>query len=249
MSTSTILAISEVAETQANKHLTINEGFAALEQSINARLDINMSAGDYTLLESEFTRNFLFVASGQTSARSLFVPPHIQTVNTTTRFIAVKNGGSFDLAVLVSGASPGAQVSVPPGVTFFCHVKGQDVNVLGSIGGGISYNVSLFVPTLQPANSEILRYDFPDAVAFNDNFTGSKGSCRVNPTSSASYDIRRNGTSIGSATVSTSGVFTFITGGTTTETFNPGDILTIISPVTQDVTLQDVNITLRGLRA
>lgn len=249
MSTSTILAIDEVAEGQANKHVTINEAFAALEQAMNAPLAVSFSAGNVTLTEAQLTRNFLIICSQQSAARELRIPDKIQTVNQTARFIAVRNTGSYDITVLSSAAIPGTQAIVAPGVTTFLHVSGINVTSLGNIGGGLSYNVSFFLPDLMPANAEVIRYPMVDAVSFNDNFLTSKASAGTNPTVQSAFTVKRNGTTIGTITAETDGTFTFVTSGTTTETFNAGDILTIISPVTQDVTLADVAITLRGVRA
>lgn len=249
MSTSTILAIDEVAEGQSNKHVTINEAVAALEKAGNASLAVSLSTGNVTLTEDQFTRNFLFVCSQQSTARSLFVPQTIQTVNTALRFCAIRNSGPYDVTVSSVAAIPGTTVVVPPGVTSFVHVNGINVTSMGSIGGGLSYNLAVFLPGLMPANAEVLRYPCPEAISFNDNFTGSKGSCRVNPTADAAFTVKRNGTTIGTVTADTSGVFAFVTSGSSTETFNAGDILTILSPVSQDVTLNDVGIVLRGVRA
>ncbi len=248
MSTSVILAIDEIAETQANKHITINEAIAALEAATNARADISLSTGDRTLTEAQFTRNFLFVVSQQSTARSLFIPARIRTVNPVHRFFAVRNNGSYDVTVLSSATIPGSQVVVAAGTTTFLHAEDINVSAMGSVGGGLSYNIGIFLPGLIPNNAEVFRMRFPDAVSFNDNFIGSMGSCGTNPTADTAFTVDKNGTSIGTVTINTAGTFTWVTTGTTAEVFSVGDVMRVTSP-SQDVTLANVGFTFRGVRA
>lgn len=248
MSTSVILAIDEIAETQANKHITINEAIAALEQASNARVNISLSTGNKTLTEAQFTRNFLIVVSQQSAARSLFIPEKIRTVNPVHRFFAVRNNGSYDVTVLSAAAVPGTQVVVAAGTTTFLHAEDINVSAMGSVGGGLSYNIGIFLPGLIPDNTEVFRMKFPDAVSFNDNFVGSMASSERPPTSDSAFEIYRNATLLGTMTAKTDGSFVFITDGSAAEVFNTGDVMTIRSPG-QDVTLDNLGITLRGVRA
>lgn len=72
------------------------------------------------------------------------------------------------------------------------------------------------------------------------NFSGAKGAC-VNPTSTAVYTFYKNGSSFGTASISTGGVFTWSTSGGTAVSFTPGsDELSWSAPGTQDATLSDV---------
>lgn len=73
------------------------------------------------------------------------------------------------------------------------------------------------------------------------NFTGSKGKCGTNPTSTATYTFYKNGSSIGTLSIATSGVFTWATTGGTSVSFTPGaDELSWGAPASQDSTLSDV---------
>lgn len=71
--------------------------------------------------------------------------------------------------------------------------------------------------------------------------------CGVAPTGSITFDIQVNGSSKGTANIgaaANTGDFTF----TTKVTLNPGDIVKIVAPATADGTLEDVAITLEGIR-
>lgn len=102
-----------------------------------------------------------------------------------------------------------------------------------------------------PAASDTLYIDIPSnltTVAFAANFAGSTGKCGTNPTASAVYTIQKNGTTVGTITISTSGTFTFATTGGTTVTCAASDELSIIAPATPDATLADVRFTVVGTR-
>jgi len=71
--------------------------------------------------------------------------------------------------------------------------------------------------------------------------------CGTAPTGSAAFDILVNGVSKGTGTIAgaaTTGSFTW----NNKVTLSPGDVVKIVGPTTADVTLEDVAITLEGLR-
>jgi hypothetical protein len=97
----------------------------------------------------------------------------------------------------------------------------------------------------------VLIYTAEAAEIFPANFSSpnSYGSAGVNPTATAVYSIYKNGsTVVGTVSVATSGVFTFVTTGGATFTLNAGDRLTMVAPGSQDATMADVGITLVGTR-
>jgi hypothetical protein len=80
------------------------------------------------------------------------------------------------------------------------------------------------------------------------NMVGSRASVGVNPTASASFSLKKNGTSIGSITISTAGVVTLGTFGAGNQAFVAGDVMSITAPTTQDATLADFSLSLYGTR-
>lgn len=103
-----------------------------------------------------------------------------------------------------------------------------------------------FFFTTKPTDSEILLlFVAEQSMTFADNFSGSRGSCGTNPTSSFVMDVQKNGASVGSITISTGGAFTFNTTGTTV-TLAAGDVLKIVAPATADATCANVAISLKG---
>ena len=98
------------------------------------------------------------------------------------------------------------------------------------------------------AGATVLLLTFTRAVTFAGNFSGSYGTVGTNPTATATYTVSKNGSSIGSAAISTSGVFTFTTTSGASQSFAAGDRLLITAPGTQDTTLSDVAMTFAGTR-
>ena len=75
------------------------------------------------------------------------------------------------------------------------------------------YDVIFTYPGAPPNASLIYVICFPRAVTFPSNWTGSAGYCATNPTNTAVYTLRKNGTTIGAVTVLPSGVFLFTSAG------------------------------------
>jgi hypothetical protein len=101
------------------------------------------------------------------------------------------------------------------------------------------------------ASAIVLAVDIPSnlsTVSFPGNFSGSVGKVGTNPTSTATYTVNQNGSSIGSIAISTSGTFTFTTTSGTAKAFSASDELTVVAPSSQDATLSDVRFTLAGTR-
>lgn len=78
------------------------------------------------------------------------------------------------------------------------------------------------------------------------NFAGSVGNTGVNPSASFVLDVRDDGVSIGTITVSTAGALTFATAGGTAKTVAAGSVITVVAPASVDATIENLNITLLG---
>jgi hypothetical protein len=81
-------------------------------------------------------------------------------------------------------------------------------------------------------------YTFTSTVTFSGNFAGAQGKVvGTNPASTATFTIKKNGSSVGSAAISTGGVFTFTSTSGAAVTFNAGDEMTVVAPGTPDASL------------
>ena len=109
-----------------------------------------------------------------------------------------------------------------------------------------SYNAGFFFPDLSVGGARVGMHIIaePGGVAFPSGLTNSQAKAKTASTGTATFDLQKNGSSVGSLTFTSSatGVFTFAS----PQTFAQGDLLEIIAPGTPDGTLADVAVTLRG---
>lgn len=108
------------------------------------------------------------------------------------------------------------------------------------------FDVHAFYPGVPTASAVILRVPIARAVTFPDNFAGSYAKASVAATGSPAFDIKVNGTSVGTVTFS-GATGTLVTSGTTV-VLAAGDVLSIHAPASADATLADVGFVLVGTR-
>lgn len=97
------------------------------------------------------------------------------------------------------------------------------------------WDLHFFAPGTYTASEVLLALVMVRDVTIPANLSGSYGKCLTAPTSSASIDIQKNGSSFG--TISISGSATTATFSTSATTFAAGDVLKIIAPSSADATL------------
>lgn len=100
--------------------------------------------------------------------------------------------------------------------------------------------------TFPPLESEImLIHVFAEGVTFPPQFSGSRGSVGVSPSSTTVFSILRDGGVVGSIEVGVNGMVSFQSSGPVV--FSPGQTLTIIGPPTT-TTIENSAFTLLGTR-
>jgi hypothetical protein len=114
MTTTPLLGIQQVAATQNQKEVTINDAILALESAGNGVTAISMSAGSVTLTATQYASGVCFECTGASSDVTLTVP-------LTARLFLVNNLNSTGGTITVGGAT-GTNVSVSVGsmVPIFC---------------------------------------------------------------------------------------------------------------------------------
>lgn len=249
MSESTILSITELEPNQNNKATTINNAIAALEQASNRKLAKTVSGtSDVTLTQDECTRYFYYVASGGSGNFNFVFKGEIDITNNANRVFVFKNASSYVATVTSDGS--GTDVTVPAGASCLIHQDHDDMVKVAEYNGltTMPYDIGCYILGQPDDGVEAMTFTAVRAIDFADDFAGSKGHVSVNPTATASFDVKKNGSTVGSISISTGGVFTFATTGTTVS-LAIGDRISIHTPSPQDATLANVSIVLLGTRS
>lgn len=247
MATTTILNITELEQNQNNRYITFNNAIAALERASNRKLAKTVSGtSDVTLTTDECTRYVYYVLSGGSGNHNLVFLGEIAS-NNADRLIVVKNATSY--VTTVKSDAAGTTVVLPSGASAVIHQSHDDMVKLAEYDGLTTapYDIGAFIPGLPDDGVEVFKFTAVRAIDFADNFANSRGHCGVNPTATAAFDILKNGSSIGSISINTSGVFTFNTTGAGTS-LAAGDRLSVTSPSPQDATLANVSFVFLGTR-
>lgn len=242
-----ILAIPQVDQAQNNKYLTINDLTGLLEGTLNKLLPSN-TTGDLVLTESQYTRYAAFKVLGRAAAFNVTFPNTGGLISVRERIFIVWNADTTYVATVKAATTPGTTVVLQPGQIAFCYQNGVDTVGLWVISAGTSgpYDLGFFVPGLPGDAAIVMEWKATRAFTLATNFVGSKCKVNTNPTATAVFNVRKNGSIIGTVSINTSGVATFATTGSTSWAID--DVLSVTAPTPQDATLADVNIGFLGTR-
>lgn len=109
------------------------------------------------------------------------------------------------------------------------------------------YIVAGFYAGVLEDSALCLRHTFVMAANFPAGLTGSYSKAGTAATAETIFDIKKNGSSVGSITFAISGSTGTLAMASATS-FAAGDVLTIVGPSTADATLADVDFSLKGSR-
>jgi len=243
------LDITEVLENQTNKYLTINAAIARLEGA-GQGVHVDSAAGTAIVLTAvEFYENVLHRVSGGSADFTLTTLGETPTgAVATERFFIVQNSDTtYDCTVQSDGA--GTDVVVPQGEIVFLYQTGDDIidvspTVTIPAAPTIPYDMAFyFSGTVDAVDQVIAHIEVARTITIPDDFSGSQAYIGTNPAATFVFDIAKNGTAVGTLSISTGGVPTFATTGTTV-TMVAGDRLTISGPDPVEATGADIGITL-----
>jgi hypothetical protein len=152
-----------------------------------------------------------------------------------------------NMTIQITG-QPLAAVTLAPADAFALHSDGVNVRTVG--GGSMPvnpYDISSFFAGA-PANSElIVRFEAARSITMPINLTNSRGRLGVAATAQTDFDIRKNGSSIGTMRFAASGTtasFIF----SSQQTLAGGDRLDVVAPASADATAADLSFTLACTR-
>lgn len=111
------------------------------------------------------------------------------------------------------------------------------------------FDMSAFYPGVPGGSALVLRVPVARSITFPANFAGSKFAASANATATTVFDVKKNGSSIGSISIAAGGTTaTFTTSGGSSQSFVAGDVLSIVAPASPDATLADPGFVLTGTR-
>jgi hypothetical protein len=247
MSTTPNLAIEHVLQSQAQKEVTANEAFDALDQAIAGLLEVDVSAGGTTTVDPAAALSCKMLRlTGTLAADAEVVVPN----NRKPYLVHNATAGGFAVAVKTA-AGTGVAVNGSLHDTALVYCDGTDVVAIsiGNAGGDDigPYDVGVYFPGKPGAGATLLQLVTPRAFTLPAGLTGSQGYAGTAPTAQADLDIRKDAASIGTITfaaAASTASFVFAS----EVAFAAGDRLVVIAPGTQDASLADVSITFKGTR-
>lgn len=255
MAASELLLLTEIAFSQAQADQAITDNFARVERAFNDTIDVDMSGGDVTLSVFDVIENVFFrVINAGTITRNITVPNEVLSLTNLTKRIMVFHSdaaNSVDVKIFAQG-NPNEIATIGVGGTAVVYIHGSNGYIIATHASqaastpSLTYETHTFVSGQPGSSDELNRVPFTQTVTFGGNFSGARGSVRVNPTSAYSIDIRKNDVSVGTASITTGGAVSFVSNGGNSVVFNPGDVLTLVSQAAIDGTLEDVSILLLG---
>ncbi len=240
MTQSPNLLIDHIAASQAQKEVTANAGFDALDKALCQLTPIALADADLALTDDQLLGSIYLRATGAlTAARTITVPVH-------NKPFILENATTGGFAVNVKTPS-GTAITFNTGERKLLYCDGTTLKIVSEAGLSSPYDVGGSYPG-QPANAAVLlRYPLPRAVRFQAGFPNSKGVLGTAPAAAVVFSIRKNGAQFATMNFAISATTATFTAATDTD-FAVGDVLTILAPSPADSVLADVGFALAGTR-
>lgn len=234
------LLIDHIATSQAQKEVTANAAFDALDKALCQLTTVALSDANLSLTDAQVLESFYLRFTGAlTAARTITVPARAKP------FIA-ENATTSGFALSFKTPS-GAAISVGMGGRKLFYGDGSTLQVVAEAGLGAPYDVGGTFPGQPTSGAVILRYPLPRAVRFPAALSSSKGVAGTASTAAVSFSIRKNSIQFGTMDFAIGANTATFTAAVDTD-FASGDILTVIAPSPADSTLADIGFALAGLR-
>ena len=243
------LSLSQVAAAQNQKEVTINDQAGQLDAALTARLAIAIDSTNARILTDTELRRFFFFdldpdgGDPPDAAITLSVPAGI-----SRGLFAVINDTGFDVTVEITGQALTAP-TIADGEAALLTSDGVNVRLAGGgggLGGGSTfYDIGFLYAGGPPGASELLfKWIATRDLTLPADFSGAVGHIGTNPTSTFDMDVTLDGSSIGTISLSTGGVFAFTTTSGTVKAVAAGQRLEVVAPASADATAADIALTL-----
>lgn len=242
MPTTPNLGITHLVSQQFQPDVVVNAALDTLDAAFTGLLLKTITAADVTIDDDEFIQHYYHRLSGVLTADHNYIVPAIQ------RPFTVEHGGSaHDVTVKTAG---GSGIAIVPGGVQRLYCDGTDVVPDGpaTSATGSPFILGGFHEGRPGANGLVLATDILIPLLLPTSLTGSRAKARTATTATKVFDIRQNGVSIGSYTISAGqnlATFTFAS----PITLAVNDDFMVVAPASQDATLADLTTTFLAYRA
>jgi hypothetical protein len=113
-------------------------------------------------------------------------------------------------------------------------------NNLSDVASAATSRTNLF------ASEVLCFYVAADAFTIPANMAGTQVNVGTNPAATFAIDVQKNGSTIGTISISTGGVATLTTTGGTSKSIAAGDVIKFVAPGSADATIANVAINVKG---
>lgn len=242
MTTTPNLLIEHIAANQAQKEVTANAAFDALDKALCQLTNIAILDVDTVLTDAQMLGALSMKFSGTlTAGRTITIPAK-------PKLLIVENGttGGFTLSVKTPS---GTAISFAVGDRKLLYCDGVTFQIIAETSAGLSipYDIGGTLGGIPTGGSIILRYPLPRAIRFPAGLSNSQGVAGTASGATATFSIRKNGTQFATMQFA-AGISTATFTAATATDFAAGDVLTIIAPSPADSTLSDVGFSLAAIR-
>ena len=220
------LAIAHIQASQDQKEVTANAAFDALDLALTASLAVDCSAGGtISVSAADLRRHVRLVLGGAPGAGFTLELADVP------RLLAMRNATDADASLNNTAGSE--TVDLPAGAEVMIHSGPDGIAGVGASGGGV-YDFGLVAFQAPPPGAVIGKVVIPRAIVIPAYFAGARGDVDTPPAADWSIDVTRNGLSIGTITVSTTGTITFATIAGSAVPVAPGDVLRFVADARDD---------------
>jgi hypothetical protein len=242
MTTTPNLLIDHIAANQAQKEVTANAAFDALDKALCQQTSIALADANLTVTDTQMLGAMVLRFMGAlTAVRTITIP-------TRNKLIVIENAttGGFALAVKTPA---GVAINFNVGDRKLLYCDGTTLQIVSeaAAASSIPYDIGGTLGGIPVGGSIILRYPLPRAVRFPVALAGSQGVAGTASGATATFSIRKNGTQFATMQFAAGTSTATFTAATTTD-FAAGDILTILAPNPADSTLADIGFSLAASR-
>lgn len=242
MTTTPNLQITHIAANQAQKEVTANAAFDALDKALCQLTSIALADADTTLTDAQMIGNMSLKFTGAlTSGRTITIPAH-------AKLLLVENGTSGGYALGIKTPS-GSAITFNAGDRKLLYCDGSTFQVVAETAAGASvpYDIGGTLPGMPTGGSTVLRYPLPRAIQFPAGMTNSRGVAGTASGATATFSIRKNGTQFATMEFE-AGISTPTFAAASATSLTAGDVLTVVAPNPADGALADIGFALAGIR-